>query len=302
MSDDRPDPATLYSQALLDLGRLKSARGEQEALVARIQNLLAPFAEGGVVWTGTGEWYLHPGGAILQRRTCKTLLDADDPAGLLRGTLRHLAERTRVDLETLEAQLEKLGAALGEIEPGGPWEYSSEGVPAPHSLWLNPHQGVAEVLSRRVFDGRQVLDYRYLGADTYKTTAREEFRATHTPYEPPGFENGLPILGSWWEFKHGGGPLQHLGDLNFRQLGSSGPPLRFLPRELLERYVYLPGGVDPIEVGAKWEDALDPSLIVRVRHATPTHVDFESGADGERLTHSAFRRRYRPAKDADGTE
>lgn len=302
MSDDQPDPATLYSQALLDLGRLKSVRGEREALVTRIQNLLAPFAEEGSVWTGTGEWFLRPGGEVVERNTCKTLLDAADPAGLLRGTLRHLAERTRVDLETLEAQLEKLRAVVGEIEPGGPWEHSDEGTPAPHSLWLNPHQGIAEVLCRRLFDGRQVLDYRYLGADTYKTTTREEFRATRTPYEPLGFENGLPIPGSWWEFKYGERPVQHLGDLNFRQLGISGLTLQILPRELLERYVYLPGGVDPIKVGAKWEDALDPSLIVRVQHVTPTHVDFESGDDSERLTHSAFRRRYRPAKDADGTE
>lgn len=302
MSDNQPDPAALYSQALLDLGRLKSARGEQEALVARIQNLLAPFAEGGTAWTGTGEWYLQPGGAILQRRTCKTLLDADDPAGLLRRTVQHLAERARADLETSEARLEKLGAALGEIEPGGPWEHSSEGVPAPHSLWLNPHQGIAEVLARRLFDGRQVLDYRHLGADTYKTSTREEFLASHVPYEPLGFKNGLPIPESWWEFKHGERPIQHLGELNFRQFGGRGEVLRLLPRELLEQYVYLPGGVDPIKAGSKWEDALDPDIVVRVQHVTPTHVDVATEEDGERLTHSAFRRRYRPAKDADGSK
>ncbi len=302
MSDNQPDPAALYSQALLDLGRLKSVRGERDALLARIQNLLAPFAEGGVVWTGTGEWYLHPGGAVLQRRTCKALLDADDPAGLLRGTVKFLAERTRVNLETLEAQLEKLAAALGEIEPGGPWEHSSEGVPAPHSLWLNPHQGIAEVLSRRLFDGRQVLDYRHLGADTYKTTTREEFLASHTPYEPLGFKDGLPIEGTWWEYKHGERPIQHLGDLDFRQFGGRGEVLRLLPRELLEQYVYLPGGVDPIKAGSKWEDALDPDIVVRVQHVTPTHVDVATEEDGERLTHSAFRRRYRPAKDADGSK
>lgn len=302
MSDDKPDPAALYSQALLDLGRLKSSREETDRLLLRVDKLLEPFLvlEAGNVAT-IGNWYLHPGGRLVERRTQRDLTQVDDPADLLRRVVEGLAERAARALKESQARTEQLGRAIETIEPGGPWEHSDEGAPAPNSLWLDSQGGVVEVLFRRVVSGEQVLDYRDLEADTSKFATREEFLALHTPHEPRGFAGGLPIPGSWWEFKHGGAPLQCCGGTVFRVLGEESS-LHITPRNLTQEYVYLPGADGEIKLGTTWCDDRDPHIVVRVRHVTPPYVDITKGEDGVRLTHAAFRRRYRPVKAADGAE